>query len=133
MCWSRSHIGAPSLSHLQCRNARNYLQVLTRIFSLLFLRTVLYIRPKVNWSFVNPFVRLTATCFVDVSPSIVTIFYMDMDMAFNATFNNISVIYRGLSVLLVEEARIPGETTDLLKVTDKLCHKILQDGEDSCM
>jgi hypothetical protein len=32
---------------------------------------------------------------------------------FNATFNNISV-------LLVEETRVPGETTHLSQVTDKL-------------
>ena len=38
---------------------------------------------------------------------------------FNATFNNISVISRR-SVLLVEEARVPSETTDLSRVTDKL-------------
>jgi hypothetical protein len=40
-------------------------------------------------------------------------------MVFNATFNNISVIAWRL-VLLVEETRIPGETTDLSQVTDKL-------------
>jgi hypothetical protein len=34
-------------------------------------------------------------------------------MEFNATYNNISVI-SWLSVLLVEEARIPGKTTDKL-------------------
>jgi len=38
-------------------------------------------------------------------------------MVFNATFNNISVIpWR--AVVLVEE--VPGETTDLSQVTDKL-------------
>ena len=41
-----------------------------------------------------------------------------MVMVFNATLNNISVI-SWLPVLLVEETRVPGETTDLL-VTDKL-------------
>ena len=39
-----------------------------------------------------------------------------MAMVFNATLNNIS----WLPVLLVEETRVPGETTDLLLVTDKL-------------
>jgi hypothetical protein len=38
---------------------------------------------------------------------------------FNATFNNISAI-SGRSVLLVEETRVPGETTHLSQVTDKL-------------
>ena len=37
--------------------------------------------------------------------------------AFNATFNNISVI-SWLSVLLVEETTGPEKTTDLSKVTD---------------
>ena len=45
-------------------------------------------------------------------------------MVFNTTFNNISVIL-WLSVLLVEEARVPEETTDLSPVTDKLYHIIL--------
>jgi hypothetical protein len=40
---------------------------------------------------------------------------------FNATFNNISVI-SWWSVLLVEETRVPGKTTDLPQVTDKLYH-----------
>jgi hypothetical protein len=35
-----------------------------------------------------------------------------MAMVFNATLNNISVI-SWLPVLLVEETRVPGETTDL--------------------
>ena len=52
-------------------------------------------------------------------------------MVFNATFNNISAIYRGLSLLLVEETRVPGENHRPVQLTDKLCHKILQDGEDS--
>ena len=40
-------------------------------------------------------------------------------MVFNATFNNISVI-SWRSVLLVEETRVLGETTDLPQVSDKL-------------
>jgi len=40
-------------------------------------------------------------------------------MVFNATSNNISVI-SWQSVLLVEETGVPGKTTDLLQVTDKL-------------
>jgi hypothetical protein len=43
---------------------------------------------------------------------------------FNATFNNISAI-SWLSVLLVKETRVRGETTDLLQVIDKLNHIIL--------
>jgi midasin (ATPase involved in ribosome maturation) len=40
-------------------------------------------------------------------------------MVFNATFNNNSVISRW-SVLLVGETGVPGKTTDLPQVTDKL-------------
>jgi hypothetical protein len=40
-------------------------------------------------------------------------------MVFNATFNNISVI-PWWSVLLTEETRVPGETTELPQVTDNL-------------
>jgi hypothetical protein len=40
-------------------------------------------------------------------------------MVLNATFSNISVI-SWLSVLLVEETGVSGETTDLPQVTDKL-------------
>jgi len=40
---------------------------------------------------------------------------------FNATFNDISVIY-WRSVLLVEETEYPEKTTDLSQVTDKLYH-----------
>jgi hypothetical protein len=40
-------------------------------------------------------------------------------MVFNSTFNNISVI-SWLSVFLVEETRVLGETTHLSQVTDKL-------------
>jgi hypothetical protein len=39
-------------------------------------------------------------------------------MVFNATFNNISVIW-WQSVLLMEETRVSGETTDLSQVPDK--------------
>jgi hypothetical protein len=45
-------------------------------------------------------------------------------MVFNATFNNISVS-SWWSVLLVEEAGIPGKTSDLPQVTDKLYHTML--------
>jgi hypothetical protein len=45
-------------------------------------------------------------------------------MVFNATFNNISVIL-WRSVLLVEETRVSGETTDLSQVTDKLYYIML--------
>jgi len=45
-------------------------------------------------------------------------------MVLNATFNNISVIL-WRSVLLVEETGVPGETTDLSQVTDKLYHIML--------
>jgi hypothetical protein len=41
-------------------------------------------------------------------------------MVFNATFNNISVA-SWRSVLLVEETGVPGKTTDLSQVTDKIC------------
>ena len=47
-----------------------------------------------------------------------------MVMVFNATFNNISVIL-WRSVLLVEETRVSGETTDLSQVTDKLYYIML--------
>jgi len=40
-------------------------------------------------------------------------------MVFNATFNNISII-SWLSVLLLEETVVPGETTNPSQVTDKL-------------
>ena len=42
-------------------------------------------------------------------------------MAFNTTFNNISVI-SWQSVLLVEETEYMKKTTDLLPITDKLDH-----------
>jgi hypothetical protein len=44
-------------------------------------------------------------------------------MAFNDTFNNISVIW--LSVLLVEENGVPGENHRPVQVTDKLDHAML--------
>jgi hypothetical protein len=45
-------------------------------------------------------------------------------MVSKATFNNISVI-SWQSVLLVEETRVTGETTDLPQVTEKINHIIL--------
>jgi len=45
-------------------------------------------------------------------------------MVFNDTFNNISVIL-WRSLLLFEETRVPGETTDLLQNTDTLYHIML--------
>jgi len=45
-------------------------------------------------------------------------------MMFNVTFNNISVI-SWLSDLLVQETGVPGETTNLSLVTDKLYHILL--------
>jgi hypothetical protein len=45
-------------------------------------------------------------------------------IVFNATFNNISII-SWRSVLLVEETGVPGKTTDLSQVTDKLYHILL--------
>jgi hypothetical protein len=45
-------------------------------------------------------------------------------VVFNATFNNISVV-SWQSVLLVGERWVPGETTDLPQVTDKLDHILL--------
>jgi hypothetical protein len=42
-------------------------------------------------------------------------------MVCNVTFN-ISSVISWQSVLLVEETRSPGETTDVSKVTDKLDH-----------
>ena len=45
-------------------------------------------------------------------------------MVFNATFNNISAI-SWWSVLLVEETGVPGETTNMSQVTDKLYHIML--------
>ena len=44
-----------------------------------------------------------------------------MDLRFNATFNNISVILWWL-VLLVEETGEPEKTTDLPQFTDKFDH-----------
>jgi len=45
-------------------------------------------------------------------------------MVFNATFNNISII-SWLSVLLMEEIKIPGENHRPAQVTDKLYHIML--------
>ena len=45
-------------------------------------------------------------------------------MVFNATFNNF-LVKLWQSVLLVEETRVPRETTDLSKFTDKLYHIML--------
>jgi hypothetical protein len=45
-------------------------------------------------------------------------------MVFNATFNKISAI-SWRSVVLVEETGVPGKTTDLPQVTDKLDHIML--------
>jgi hypothetical protein len=45
-------------------------------------------------------------------------------MLLNATFNNISAI-SWRSVLLVKETGVPGKTTDLSQVTDKLYHVML--------
>ena len=45
-------------------------------------------------------------------------------MVFNATVINMSVILWG-SVLPVEETGVSEKTTDLLQVTDKLCHIML--------
>jgi hypothetical protein len=45
-------------------------------------------------------------------------------MVFNATFNNMSVIW-WRSVLLVEEIVVPGENHRLWQVTDKLYHIML--------
>jgi hypothetical protein len=45
-------------------------------------------------------------------------------MVLNATFNNSSVI-SWPSDLLVQETEYPEKTTDLLQVTDNLCHILL--------
>jgi hypothetical protein len=45
-------------------------------------------------------------------------------MVFNATFNNISVISLR-SILLVEETGVPGESSNLSQVSDKLYHIML--------
>ena len=45
-------------------------------------------------------------------------------MVFKATFNNISVV-SWRSVLLLEETRVPGNTTNLPQATDTLYHIML--------
>ena len=50
--------------------------------------------------------------------------YRVRNMLLNTTFNNISVT-SWQEVLLVEENGIPGETTNLPQVTDKLCYIML--------
>ena len=45
-------------------------------------------------------------------------------MMFNTPFNNISVI-SWQSVSLVVETIVPGKSTDLLQVTDKLSHNVV--------
>ena len=45
-------------------------------------------------------------------------------MVSNATFSNISII-SWRPVLLVGETAVPGETTDMSKITDKLYHIML--------
>ena len=45
-------------------------------------------------------------------------------MVFNATFHHILAI-SWLSVLLVAKTEVPGKTTDLSQVTDKLYHIML--------
>jgi hypothetical protein len=52
-------------------------------------------------------------------------------MVFNATFNNISVVW--WSVLLLEEPEYPVKTNDRLQVTDKLYHIMSeQDSHSQC-
>jgi len=46
-------------------------------------------------------------------------------MVFNATFNNISVIYRGGQFYWWRKPEDPAKTTDMSQVTDKLYHIML--------
>jgi len=50
--------------------------------------------------------------------------YFEFSLVLNITYNNISVI-SWQSILLFEETEVPGETTDLSQVTDKLHHIML--------
>jgi len=71
----------------------------------------------------NPHIKICthSTNYVLLLENIVVEHQRIRAMVFNATFSNISVI-SWLLVLLVEETRVPGETTDLPQVTDKLYH-----------
>ena len=67
-----------------------------------------------------------------ISPFLSLIFQTDVHsilmrvrvIVFSATFDNISAI-TWRSVLLVEETGVPGKTTDMPQVTDKLYHIML--------
>ena len=57
-------------------------------------------------------------------PTIWLYVYFEFSLVLNITYNNISVI-SWQSILLFEETEVPGETTDLSQVTDKLHHIML--------